>query len=160
MGRRFIVLNLLLVASQYICYLIVIKSILLVFFGEQYQDALPIIYIMALGASLAGFYQIIDAFMNAHSQGKSVLASSLLMGSLAVLSAVVLIPQFGMEGTIFLNEIEKEAELDEENCELFIKGKFLTPADKVTNYLSTYISLKMASAQAKRSKKVRSVASR
>jgi exosome complex exonuclease DIS3/RRP44 len=47
----------------------------------------------------------------------------------------VLIPQFGMEGTIFLNEIEKEAELDEENCELFIKGKFLTPAEKVTNYL-------------------------
>lgn len=34
----------------------------------------------------------------------------------------VLIPQFGMEGTIFLNDLEKEAELDEENCELLVKG--------------------------------------
>ena len=34
----------------------------------------------------------------------------------------VLIPQFGMEGTIFLNDFEKEAELDEENCELLVKG--------------------------------------
>lgn len=49
----------------------------------------------------------------------------------------VLIPQFGMEGTIFLNDVEKDAELDEENCELIIKGTKFKVFDKVKVLVTT-----------------------
>lgn len=101
LSHRFIILNVLIVCVQYLCFIYVIKSILLLFFGEQYREALPIIYIMALGASMAGLYQITDAFMNANSQGKSILISSLSMGSMAILSAIVLIPNFGGLGAAY-----------------------------------------------------------
>ena len=35
----------------------------------------------------------------------------------------VLITQFGMEGLIFFNELEKDVVLDEENCSVNVKGK-------------------------------------
>lgn len=34
----------------------------------------------------------------------------------------VLITQFGMEGLIFFNELEKDVVLDEENCTIDVKG--------------------------------------
>ena len=36
----------------------------------------------------------------------------------------VLITQFGMEGLIFFNELEKDVQLDEENCLVEVNGKF------------------------------------
>ena len=35
----------------------------------------------------------------------------------------VLITQFGMEGLIFFNDLEKDVVLDEENCSVNVKGK-------------------------------------
>ena len=35
----------------------------------------------------------------------------------------VLITQFGMEGLIFFNEIEKDVLLDEDDCSVQVKGK-------------------------------------
>ena len=37
----------------------------------------------------------------------------------------VLITQFGMEGLIFFNELEKDVVLDEENCSVNVKGEKL-----------------------------------
>lgn len=36
----------------------------------------------------------------------------------------VLITQFGMEGLIFFNELEKDVKLDEENCSVEVNGIF------------------------------------
>ena len=36
----------------------------------------------------------------------------------------VLITQFGMEGLIFFNDVEKDVKLDEENCLVNVKGSF------------------------------------
>ena len=36
----------------------------------------------------------------------------------------VLITQFGMEGLIFFNELEKDVILDEENCSVNVKGDY------------------------------------
>ena len=35
----------------------------------------------------------------------------------------VLITQFGMEGLIFFNDLEKDVVLDEESCSVNVKGK-------------------------------------
>ena len=43
----------------------------------------------------------------------------------------VLITQFGMEGLIFFNDLEKDVVLDEENCSVNVKGKKLKFCKKI-----------------------------
>jgi len=48
----------------------------------------------------------------------------------------VLITQFGMEGLIFFNDLEKDVLLDEENCAIEVKGK--TKTEKIAKFLTTF----------------------
>ena len=96
--NKFHYINMLIVVLQLAVYLMIIKTVVSIFFGNAYSDALLTIYIMSSGASLSGLYQITDSFMNVNSQGNSILHSSLLMGCSAVVIALILTPKLGATG--------------------------------------------------------------
>lgn len=81
-----------------VIFILMADIIVSVIFGNDYQEVVVISRIMVVGAMLCCIYQVPDAYMNANSKGKEVLYSSIIMGATAVISAVILISEFGLLG--------------------------------------------------------------
>jgi O-antigen/teichoic acid export membrane protein len=101
LSHKIILMNIGLIIVQLLVYYSLIEYLLLKFFGNSYQSSLPLIYVMAVGAAVISLCQLPSAYLNANSQGNSILVSSIVMFVTAILVAALFVPKYGAIGAAY-----------------------------------------------------------
>ncbi|MBN2789756.1 MAG: oligosaccharide flippase family protein [Candidatus Delongbacteria bacterium] len=79
-------------------YILFAKSMVLILYSEKYIEAVPLIYIVALGQIFHGFGNYYNRFLGAHGQGKILRNGAMYVGIANLLGFVFLIPILGAYG--------------------------------------------------------------
>ena len=85
-------------ALSYVGYLLLAKPMVLILYSEKYIDAVPLIYIVALGQIFHGFGNYYNRFLGAHGQGKILRNGAMFVGVANILGFMFLIPAIGAYG--------------------------------------------------------------
>jgi O-antigen/teichoic acid export membrane protein len=68
------------------------------FYGEDYQNVIPLFYIVSLGVCLHGLADFFNRFLGSHGQGKMLRNSSFIIGFCLLVMSVLLIPLWNEVG--------------------------------------------------------------
>ena len=68
------------------------------FYGEDYQNVIPLFYIVSLGVTFYGFADVYNRFLGSNGQGKMLRNSSFLVGLSLLVFNITLIPLWGEVG--------------------------------------------------------------
>ena len=85
-------------AISFIGYILLAKPMVLILYSEKYIEAVPLIYIVALGQIFHGFGNYYNRFLGAHGQGKILRNGAMYVGVANLLGFVFLIPFIGAYG--------------------------------------------------------------
>jgi len=67
-------------------------------YGEEFTPVVSVCYALLLAELVRGSYQLVNSFLNAHSQGRVVRIASIIMLASALPAYIVLVPPFGAVG--------------------------------------------------------------
>lgn len=95
----------LLTAVSCVCFILLIKPLVVMLYTESYANVGTYAAWLAFGFSIHGFGDMINRYLGSHGQGKSIRNSSIANGVFKIFGYVVLVYLWNTEGAILTNVI-------------------------------------------------------